>query len=200
MPAATFPSIEPTEVQLNLIAPTQISRSISGRETRNQIGGTYYELTYGFENLDADDRRRISGHIANAKGPLQSFYVKLPTSLDDATGAASGTISVNANAAAGDTSVDYSKLSAANETVFKAGDMIQFSNHGKIYEVTTDSVSTTTTGTVDFYPPLKTAVTTSHTINYQNLEVLVRYKEDIGYEVRNNLFADISIGFVEVVE
>jgi hypothetical protein len=200
MPVRDFPSIEPTAIQVIPVIPTVISRALSGRETRDQIGAAYFELNCEFENLDSDERRQIAGHIAAAKGPLLSFYMKLPTSMDDATGLASGTIQIGVAASAGATSVNYIKANATNQLVFKAGDIIQFSNHGKIYEVSEDSTSTGQNGVVKIFPPLVTALTVSETINYENIEILVRYKSDFGYEIRNNLFSTIPVQFVEVVE
>lgn len=200
MPAADFPNIEPANVEIITIAPTQISVALSGRETRSQVGSPYMMLTYEFAPLDSDQRRQLSGHIANARGTLQAFNLKLPTSLDDAEGAASGTIQIGGARSAGNLDVTYTKLSTDNETVFKAGDFIQFSNHSKIYEVTADSVSTGSSGTVSFFPPLRTDLTTSHTIGYQNLEALVRYSEDPTYSVNNSLFANFTLTFKEVFE
>lgn len=200
MPARDFPSIEPTNIQVIPIIPTVINRSISGRETRDQVGSPYFELRCEFSNLDANDRRLITGHIAATRGPLLAFFMKLPTSMDDATGAASGTISISTSESGGATTLNYIKASTQNQTVFKAGDMIQFSNHGKIYEVTEDSVSTAQNGSVNIFPPLKTAVFANATINYQNLEILVRYKTDFNYEIGNNLFAGLVLDFVEVLE
>lgn len=195
-----FPSIEPTAIQVVPVIPTVISRSLSGRETRDQVSPAYFELICNFGNLDADERRLIAGHISAARGPLLNFYMKLPTSMDDATGTVTGTVSITAGAAAGVLTVNYSKPGLSNETVFKAGDLIQFTNHGKIYEVSEDSVSTGQTGSVKFFPPLQTAITTSEFINYNNLEILVRYKTDFGYEIRNDLFSNITLEFVEVFE
>jgi len=200
MAASDFPSIEPNNINLINTIPTQINRTLSGREMRDIVGAPYYTLTYEFTNLSEAQRRQILGHIANARGTLQSFNIKLPTGLDDASGGANGTIAITSAESAGVLSVDYSKASSANETVFKAGDYIQFSNHSKIYEVIEDSVSTTTTGTVTFYPPLRTAVTTSDTIGYQNLEVRARYAADPSTEVRNNTFATVSLELIEVFE
>lgn len=200
MPARDFPSIEPTSIQVVPIIPTVISRALSGRETRDQISPAYFELRCEFGNLDADDRRLIVGHISATRGPLLEFYMKLPTSMDDATGAASGTVAITAGASAGVLSVAYSKPGLSNETVFRAGDLIQFSNHGKIYQVSEDSVSVGQAGNVSFFPPLQTAVTTSEFINYNNLEILVRYKTDFAYEINNALFADLILEFVEVDE
>lgn len=200
MPAANFPNLEPQAVSVIPIIPLQINRTLSGRETRDLVTGPYFELIYEFPPLDSTQRRQISGHIANANGALQSFYVKLPTGLDDVSGGAVGTIDIASGASAGATSADYTAASASDTTVFKAGDIIQFDNHGKIYEVTADSTTTGTSGTVNFFPPLRTAITTSEDITYNNINILVRYKTDISYEIRNNSFSNISIEFIEVFE
>lgn len=200
MAVADFPSIEPNSVQMRLIQPIQINRANSGRETRNIISGSYYELTYTFNNLTAAQRRQITGHMGLARGSLQAFYIKLPTGLDDATGTATGTITVRTNAAAGVLSVDYQKVGATNDIVFKAGDLIQFNNHGKVYEVTGDSTSVGTDGSVSFVPPLRTAVTTANTIEYSNIKILVRYNNEFQWTVENNSFASFTLTFVEVFE
>ena len=200
MPAANFPSIEPASVSVIPITPLQINRTLSGRETRDLVTGPYFEFIYEFPPLDSDQRRQIAGHIANANGALQSFYVKLPTGVDDVSGNAAGTIDVASGESAGATAVIYTATGATDTTVFKAGDIIQFDNHGKIYEVTADSATTGSTGTVSFYPPLRTAVTTSEDINYTNINALVRYKQDISYEIRTNSFANINLEFIEVFE
>lgn len=201
MSAADFPSIEPTRIEFQTITPASVTRSISGRETRGLTGAPRREFVFVFEVLTDAQRRQIVGHIANAKGTIENFQIKLPTGLDDVTGDASGTITVDANAVAGAYSVDYTKVSGSNETVFKAGDFIQFSNHNKIYEVTEDSVSVGTDGTVTFFPSLISAVTAStDTIVYTNLNARVRYAEDISYQVRNDSFSSLSIRFIEVNE
>jgi len=200
MPVSNFPSIEPNAVTVFPVIPLQINRTLSGRETRDLVTGPYFEFTYEFSALSVAQRKQIAGHIALANGALQSFYIKLPTHLDDAEGGATGTIDVASGASAGVTSVDYTAGSAANTTVFKAGDIIQFDNHGKIYEVTADSATTGTSGTVNFFPPLRTAITTSEDINYDNVPVLVRYKTDLSYDVRNDSYGFITLEFIEVFE
>lgn len=200
MTAATFPSIEPNGFSSTNIIETQINVALSGRETRTQIGYPHYEFEYVFNNLDSSERRQILGHLANANGTLLPFYVKLPTGVDDAAGAAAGTIQVSAGAAVGVTTASFTKDSTANEIVFKSGDLIQFSNAGKIYQVKSETTSTAQASTVDFFPALKTAITTSHTINYVNVNALVRYMDDPSYDLKNNSYSDIIIRFKEVDE
>jgi len=201
MPVANFPSIEANNIQVIPVTPLQISRTLSGRETRDLVTGPYFEFVYEYNSLTAAERRQVAGHIALANGALNSFYVKLPTGLDDVSGEAAGTIDVTVGYSASVTTVTYNAPSATSKTVFKAGDMIQFSNHGKIYEVTADSSTDGSgDGTLTFFPPLRTAITTSHDINYNNVNALVRYKTDISYEVRNSSFASISLEFIEVFE
>ena len=201
MPASNFPSIEPASLTVVPVTPVQINRTLSGRETRDSVSGQYFELVFDFASLDAAERRQIAGHIAEARGALQSFYVKLPTGLDEVSGEASGTITLASSPAAGATTATYTAPSAQDTTVFKAGDMIQFDNHGKIYEVTADSITSGSAGTVTFSPPLRTALTTGvDEINYSNINPLVRYKTDMSYEVRNNSFSIFTLEFVEVFE
>ena len=202
MPAANFPSIEPAQATVFPVTPVQINRTLSGRETRDIVTSQYFELVYQFSPLDSSERRQIAGHIANANGAFQSFYVKLPTGLDDVSGAAAGTITVDSSPPAGAVAVAYSAPSAQSQVVFKAGDIIQFDNHGKLYEVTADTTSDGSgDGTVAFWPPLRTPLTSgTDEINYSNINALVRYKSDMSYEVRNDSFATFTLEFIEVFE
>jgi len=96
-------------------------------------------------------------------------------------------------------SVDYTKSNGDNQLVFKAGDIIRFSNDYKLYEVTADSTSIGVNGTVNIYPALRTAVTTSQTIVYQNVDGLFRYGEDLEYELGSNSFSNLTVVFEEVI-
>lgn len=197
--AANFPSIEPNNVNVSDVDTTQINISLSGRETRTQIARQYYVLQFSYENLTETQRKSILGHIGAARGSLLPFFVKLPTGLDDNSGGATGTLQVFAPGSLNDTSVSYTGPSST--TVFKQGDIIQFDNHSKIYTVTADSTTSSGgNGSVAFYPPLQVAVTTSETITYDNIQVLVRYTEDKSYEVRNDLYGSIKIEFKEIRE
>ena len=197
MPAANFPNVDPSDVEIVMNAPLQITRSLSGRETRNLATGPFFTLIYTFSNLNETERRLISGHIANANGQLQTFNVNLPDGLKTTTGDATGTIDVASNASAGAVSIDYT---ASVATIFKAGDFIKFDNHEKLYEVTEDSTTLGSNGTVKIFPPLRTDITTSEDILYSNLTALVRYNIDVSYRIRNDSFTDFTIEFLEVFE
>lgn len=198
MPAANFPDIEPTQMSLESVDDTRIQRTLSGRETRTKTGTQYYRLSYDYEALTESQKRQIAGHYANARGRFLDFVITLPDYIQDGAGVTTATITCG-TAAAGVYSVGYTKSNGDNETVFKAGDIIRFSNDYKLYEVTADSTSVGVNGTVTIYPALRTAVTSSQTIKYQDVDGLFRYAENLEYELRNDSYSSLTIVFEEVI-
>lgn len=202
---AQFPTtLNPSNTQVTLVNQNVINTSMSGRETRTQISRPYFSFELQFPPLEDADRRLLAGHYASARGLFDAFLFLLPTNLQDGSGDTTATISVTGSHSAGAISATYSKVSAANETVFKAGDLIQFYYAStavrSLHQVTADSVSSGTTGTVNFYPPLNEAVTTTHEILYNDLVARVRYADNVQYEIDNALFSGFTIVLNEVLE
>ena len=198
MPTVDFPSIEPTMITLESVDNTIYNRTLSGRETRTKVGSQFYRITYKFANLTETQKRQLSGHYAAARGGFLDFYLTLPTFIKNGSGDTTATITVGSGSA-GAYGCTYTKVSTDNETVFKAGDLIYFSNHDKVYEVSVDSTSTGSSGTVYFNPALRSGVTSSHTIEYQGVKMLVRYAKNLEYELENNSFSSLDIIFEEVI-
>jgi len=198
MTAANYPNIEPTQMSLVSVDDTRIQRTLSGRETRTKVGTQFYRITYEYEALTESEKRQISGHYANARGRFQDFLLTLPTFIQDGSGVTTATITCG-TAAAGVYSVPYTKSNGDNQLVFKAGDLIRFSNDYKLYEVTADSTSVGVNGTVTIYPALRTSVTSSNTVVYQNVDGLFRYSDDLEYELQNDSFSRLSVVFEEVI-
>lgn len=199
MPVRDFPNIAPDNIIVTLVDPTVVQTSLSGRETRARQQRPYYQITCEFTALTDSERRQIDGHIAKTKGSLESFYFDLPTPLKDASGAASGTISLLSDVPAGSTSVQIS-TTTLNTQIFNAGDYINFSDVQGLYKID-DDITTNGSGiaTATFYPPLLNAATTATTtVNYDDIRLLVRYSQDYNIEVQTDLFGNIELTFIEV--
>jgi hypothetical protein len=154
------------------IQNTIISKTVSGKKLARQIDGQRWGFT----------ARIITAKRSDVYGELMAFIIKqrsgkenftiIPPEVEDARGTASGT--PNGTASAGDTSIT---LGGSGSGTLKAGDMIKFANHDKVYMVVADQ-SDISTGTLTIEPPLTTAVS-SIDITYDNVPFTVHLTNDI---------------------
>ena len=154
------------------IQNTIISKTVSGKKLARQIDGQRWGFT----------ARVITAKRSDVYGDLMAFIVKqrsgkenftiIPPEVEDARGTASGT--PHGTASAGDTSIT---LGGTGTGTLKAGDMIKFANHDKVYMVVADQ-SDISTGTLTIEPPLTTAVS-SIDITYDNVPFTVHLTNDI---------------------
>ena len=154
------------------IQNTIISKTVSGKKLARQIDGQRWGFT----------ARVITAKRSDVYGDLMAFIIKqrsgkenftiIPPEVENARGTASGT--PNGTASAGDTSIT---LGGSGSGTLKAGDMIKFANHDKVYMVVADQ-SDISTGTLTIEPPLTTAVS-SIDITYDNVPFTVHLTNDI---------------------
>ena len=96
-------------------------------------------------------------------------------------------------AALGSKSVTIAGLTGA----LKAGDVVKFSGHTKVYMLTADRSGN---GAMVFTPALITAVTTSDTVTYSNVPFTVRLSNDVqGYKLGAGNFFKYEVDFVEAL-
>ena len=172
--AGTFPisSANFQTMGIRSIQDTIISKSQSGKKLSRQIDNQRFGFT----------AKIITGKRSDIYGELMAFIMKqrsqkenftiIPPEVEDARGTASGT--PHGTASAGDTSIT---LGGTGTGTLKAGDMIKFANHSKVYMVVADQ-SDISTGTLTIEPPLTTAVSSSN-IQFDNIPFTVYLTNDI---------------------
>lgn len=196
-----FPNIPFSDVTLRSINPTRITQVINGVEQRSAVGSQYFQLTATFRNLTKANQRALMAHIDEMRGPLTAFEITLPDYLGDSTGAFTGAITLAATASAGASTVSISSAAANGVIVLKAGDLIRFASHNKVYMVKNDVTAVTGNETVNLTQPLRAAVTNTSSVTHQNLTMSVRYSQDIGeFSVDPSEYANFSLEFTEVLQ
>ena len=172
--AGAFPisTAQFTSLGIKSIQNTIISKSVSGKKLARQIDGQRWAFTIQI----------ITAKRSDVYGDLMAFIVKqrsgkenftiVPPEITDARGTASGT--PNGTASAGVTSIT---LAGTGTGTLKAGDMIKFANHDKVYMVVSDQ-SDISTGSLTIEPPLTTAIT-SEDITYDNVPFTVHLTNDV---------------------
>ena len=154
------------------IQNTIISKTVSGKKLARQIDGQRWGFT----------ARVITAKRSDVYGDLMAFIVKqrsgkenftiIPPEVENARGTASGI--PHGTASAGDTSIT---LGGTGTGTLKAGDMIKFANHDKVYMVVADQ-SDISTGSLTIEPPLTTAVSSSN-ITFDNVPFTVHLTNDV---------------------
>ena len=114
------------------------------------------------------------GFIAKQNGQAETFTI-VPPNLGSTQGTMSGTVTCNATVAVGQSSV----TATGGGGTFKKGDLIKFSNHTKVYQLSADTTSDGSTAfTINVYPTLQTAVSNTTTVTYDNVPMTVYLVEE----------------------
>ena len=195
---ADFPSTPFSNLTLTSNVPTLITRSLNGREERAQIATQFWSFSASFSNLTDTQRRQLLGFIMSKRGAYSSFTIELPDTLDDSSGAYTGTITTT-TATAG--ALSFTATVASNNTlILRSGDMIKFANHDKVYMVTADATSTGAGGlTVSLFPAIRT---TSNTVvvTHKTVPITVRFgSQEYSFQMAQELFGSFDLDFIEVI-
>ena len=161
----------------------RVSRSVSGKVQRLKTGAQYFSFKLKSPPLSKTAFKQIFPFIAQQDGQFDTFTVVLPE-LATTTGTATGTITVlddstytGASMAAGSISVPV--VNENNTGNLKKGDLIKFSNHDKVYMLTSDiNLDLSSVNELDIYPPLVTAVDGNTTVVYTDVPIKVYLDED----------------------
>lgn len=193
-----FPSIAPNRVEFTSNTPMIVTRALNGREERLSTQIPYFNLSATFDNVSATERRQIVGHHASVGGSLTSFAIELPEDIKDNSAGYTGTIAANGTYSAGDSSITVT--TSGNGAVLKAGDLITFAGHNKVYQVKADVTATALSATVTIFPALLSAVSDTASITHTDVNATVRYSSDsLGYILDPNLFGSFTIDFREEI-
>ena len=161
------------------IQPTLISKSISGKKLSRTIDAQRWAFTISI----------ITSTRATAYGELMAFIVKqrsgketftiVPPELEDARGSETGSVLVNGNQSAGDTTIAMDGFSGDGAGRFKAGDLIKFASHTKVYMVVSDVTSSSNAATVTIEPPLVADIVNNSAVTYDDVAITIFLTSDI---------------------
>jgi len=177
----SFPT-DPSFTSVNFKINTPLLRTItnSGKTTRVAMGHQFYTFTVKFPNMTPTQVGAISGFVAGTLGGYSAFEIILPKiSYSKSTQQATGTLTVTTTVAAGVYQVLVSGA-GANRIFLKAGDVIKFSNHSKVYQITGDIQADGSGNAVIYFSgALVSAVPSSTTITYNAVPFTVILDNDI---------------------
>ena len=168
---------------------TRTTTSVSGITHRIKTGNQFWSFKLKSTAMNKADMMTDYSFIVQQDGMYGSFTI-VPSEIGSTRGTASGTITVSgvtvveteAGGVALGLTVGSSNVgvdNSGNTGTLKKGDLIKFSNHDKVYMLTADvNLDGSSVNALSFYPPLTTAVTSSHTVTYTNVPIKVFQDKD----------------------
>lgn len=178
-------------INLESVSPTLTSTAINGRMQSRKIGGQKWTLTASYAVMTRTEFNPVFAFVVSQQGS-HGVFTMVPTGIGSTSGTASGTVTTSATVA-GLASVTVAGLTGD----LKAGDVVKFSGHDKVYMLTADRSGD---GDLSITPALIKAVTSSDTVVYEDVPFTVRLSNDIqGYKVSSGMFYKYEVDFVEAI-
>ena len=152
--------------------PSNMVRTESGIVQSKSLGVQQFKFNLNFVIENEDVRQALRAFIISQGGSLGTFNLLMREfGLKSAGSATNQTVEVRTNAAVGDTSVNINAGTRATG-FFKAGDVIKFSNHNKVYMIKSDvNTDFRSHGTIELTAPLRRSVRglAAITVQYNNV-------------------------------
>lgn len=180
--------------------PTLVNQTLSGKKQVRQIGSQYFSFTVQMPPLQQEKSQEVFAFLQKQKGSFEDFTIVAP--LDNLGAGKSETdIQVVGAHTSGDASIALDGFTASQTGALKAGDIIKFANHSKVYMVrdTADSLSAGEM-TLTIEPNLVASLADNEavTVNKPSFTVYLENNE-IMYSTDASGFYSISFDVREVI-
>ena len=180
--------------------PTLVNQTLSGQKSARQIGGQYFSFTVQMPPLTQEDAQSIFAFLQKQKGAYENFTIQYPLTNLGADKSQTDIV-VNGIHASQDATIAMDGFTASTTGILKAGDMIKFANHTKVYMVL-DDVDSNASGeaTISISPNLVAGLAdnTAVTVNQPSLTVYLSTGE-LMYATDPSGFFSISFDVREVI-
>lgn len=178
--------------------PTLINQTLSGKRQVRQIGGQYFTFTVSMPPMKQDNAQAVFAFLQKQKGMFETFQIGYP--LDNLGASKSETDILVAGAqSAADASIAADGFSQTTNAL-KAGDLIKFANHSKVYMVTDNITASGGAASITISPPLVAAVADNEAITVNKPQFTVYLSTgEISYSTDASGFYSISFEVREVV-
>ena len=161
------------------IQNTIISKSQSGKKLARQIDNQRFGFTASIITAKRSDvYGELMAFIVKQRSGKENFTI-IPPEIEDARGSETGSVVINGVHAVGDTTIAMDAFAGDGAGRFKAGDLIKFASHDKVYMVVADVTSSSNAATVTIEPPLITALADDSAVTYDNVPFTVHLVNDV---------------------
>ena len=185
--AGAFPTTKKPRV-FNFVSnrPNSTAYTLSGKRSVKQFAAQYFSFSVQMPPMKQEDFQSFYAFLVKQKGSFDSFTFEYPLE----------------NQGAGTTQVHLDGFAGSTNNVLKAGDLIKFAGHDKVYMVT-DNENSDSSGAVpavDIEPPLQAAVANNEavTVNKPSFTVALQ-QDDVLYSTDSAGFFTLSFDVREVL-
>ena len=190
--------INPTSVTLSTIQPTRISISHSLKRQARSSNAQRWVLKFGYTLLPRAYLTQFYAFLLNLRGQADTFTTILPGHTTP-QGSWAGTPVVSGAAQTG-ASINMVGFTASQVGIVKAGDLLQFAGHTKVYMATADATSSVTgTATVSIRPALMVSPANAEAVTSSNVTFTVALASDsMDTSIQAGPLYSLGIDMVEV--
>jgi len=157
---------------------TLVSTTDSGKTFRRQVDGQRWTFTVSYPLLTRSNFAPIQAFIIKQRSQKENFTITFPSYMN-AQGSETGTILVNGVHAVGDTTITVDGHAADSAGSFKAGDLIKFAGHSKVYMIVSDVTPSSNASTLTIEPPLRSALADNEAVTYDSVPFTVYLNSDL---------------------
>jgi hypothetical protein len=200
--SGAFPtSKKPSVFNFSSNRPNSTAYTLSGKRSVKQFAAQYFTFSVQMPPMNQADFMQFYSFLVKQKGSFDTFTFQYPLE-NQGVDKAQTDIAVNGSASAGATQVPMDGFSTSTNDVLKAGDIIKFANHNKIYMITDDENANSSgeVAAVDIEPPLQAAVVNNEavTVNQPSFTVALQ-QDDLVYSTDAAGFFTLSFDVREVL-
>ena len=200
--SGAFPtSKKPSVFNFSSNRPNSTAYTLSGKRSVKQFAAQYFTFSVQMPPMNQADFMQFYSFLVKQKGSFDTFTFQYPLE-NQGVDKGQTDIAVNGSASAGATQVPMDGFSTSTDDVLKAGDLIKFANHDKIYMITDDENANSSgeVAAVDIEPPLQAAVVNNEavTVNQPSFTVALE-QDDVLYSTDAAGFFTLSFDVREVL-
>jgi len=199
--AGTFPTtIKPSSLSLQDVRPNLINQSVSGKRVTRKYGSQYYLLDISLPPLSKDDAMDVFAFLKKQQNSFDKFDYQYPITNRGAN-ISQTDIVVNGSHSVGDNTIALSGFDNSTSNVLKAGDLIKFANHTKIYMVEADLTSDSSgNATVTISPSIIATLANSEAVTVDQPNFKVYLDSDVLYTTDASGLFLITFSLRECIE
>jgi hypothetical protein len=179
--------------------PILLNQTLSGKKSARQIGAQYFSFTVQMPPVDQLKAQEIFAFLSKQKGGYENFTIAAPLN-NKGTSHSETDILVNGATSAGASAVPMDGFSHTNHAL-RAGDLIKFAGHSKVYMVQDEVTASGGSATVNIQPNLVAAVADDEAVTTNKpLFNVYLANDEIRYTTDTSGFYNISFDVREVIE
>ena len=179
--------------------PILLNQTLSGKKSARQIGAQYFSFTVQMPPLEQLKAQEIFAFLSKQKGGFENFTIAAPLN-NKGTSHNETDILVNGATSAGASAVPMDGFSHTNHAL-RAGDLIKFAGHSKVYMVQDEVTASGGSATVNIQPNLVANVSDNEAVTTNKpLFNVYLTSDEIRYTTDISGFYNISFDVREVIE